>query len=189
MISAAAVGAHGLHGLQGLHAFFAAQGLQGLHAFFAAHGLHGLQPLFFAAQGLRAAAVLSRGTKHFEDTPPAPHGPQGPQAPFAAQGLHGLHGPQPFFAAQGLHGLHGRHAASWMEAGFGLATGSGFIRSADGPDAYPGPLGATAPPTTTPAPTSTGINVLERSFDFIDLTTWPPLASLFVRGNAQICCA
>jgi hypothetical protein len=110
----------------------------------------------------------------------------GPHPFFAAQGLHGLHGPQPFFAAQGLHGLHGRHAASWMVAGFGLATGSGFIRSADEPAEYPGALGATAPPTTTPAPTSTGINVLERSFNFIDLTTWPPLASLFVVGNPRI---
>ena len=73
-----------------------------------------------------------------------------------------------------------------MVAVLGLATGSGFIRSTDGPAAYPGALGATALPTTTPAPTSTGINVLERSLDFIDLTTWPPLALLFVRWNAQI---
>ena len=133
----------------------------------AAHG-------FFAAHGLHAFALAAHGF-------------------LAAHGLHGLH---PFFAAHGLqglqalffaaHGLHGLHWASWMVDGFGLATGSGFIRSADRSDAYPGPLGATAPPTTTPAPTRTGINVLERSFDFIDLTTWPPLASLFARGNAQI---
>ncbi len=81
-----------------------------------------------------------------------------------------------------------------MGAGFGLATGSGFIRSADEPDAYPGPLGATAPAsatpaptaTTTPAPTRTGMNVLDSSLDFIDLTMWPPLASLFVDRNPRI---
>ena len=95
--------------------------------------------------------------------------------------MHGLHA---FFAAQGLHGLHGRHAASWMGAGFGLATGSGFIRSADGPNAYPGALGATAPATTTPAPTR--MNVLDSSLDFIDLTMWPPLASLFVDRKPRI---
>ena len=170
-----------------------------MHAFFAAHGLHGLQPLFFAAQGLHRAAVLRRGTKHLEDAAaPAAHGLHGLQAPFAAHGLHGLHGLHalfgahglhglhPFFAAHGLHGLHGLHWASWMVAGFGLATGRGFSRSTDGPAAYPGALGATAPPTTTPAPTRTGINVLERSLDFIDLTTRPPLALVFVDRNPRI---
>jgi hypothetical protein len=73
-----------------------------------------------------------------------------------------------------------------MGAGFGLATGSGFIRSADGPDAYPGPLAATAPATTTPAPTRTGMTVLDSSLDFIDLTMWPPLASLFVDRKPRI---
>ena len=71
-----------------------------------------------------------------------------------------------------------------MGAGFGLATGSGFIRSADGPNAYPGALGATAPATTTPAPTR--MNVLDSSLDFIDLTMWPPLALSFVDRKPRI---
>lgn len=151
----------GLQGLapQGLHGFFAAHGLHGLQAcFFAAQGLQGLQPFFFAAQGL--------------------HGLQ----PFFA--AHGLQGLQPFFAAQGLHGLqpfffaaHGLHAASCTGRGLAMGNRAGALAAPlDAPvAAYPGAEPAIAPPTANPATTNAGRTVVDKSFDFMDLTTQPPL--------------
>jgi len=114
--------------------------LQGL---LAAQGLHG----FLAAQGLQGFL--------------AAHGLQGF---FAAHGLHG------FLAAQGLHGL--QPAAIWMPLGLGLAVGRGVDRPDDvaGVAAWAGPAGTVLLAMNIPAPTNAGIRVVERSWDFIDLT-------------------
>ncbi|MCH9012303.1 MAG: hypothetical protein IIA68_04465 [Proteobacteria bacterium] len=126
---------------------------------------------FATAQGLQMAAFCKRGTTHFL---PAPQGLQAPHA--ALQGLHGLH----FAAAQGLHGLYfaaaqGLHLAAAQGLHLAAAQGLHFLGAHWAKAGLMLTPSVTTPPTmATPAKTTNGTIVVDKSILFLDSIDFPP---------------